>query len=84
VRVRTGDVSIVSGKTVTAHDYMLSADSGAITVEGMVDASGSQGGKIGLYAGNGLDLKTGGKLDAHANDAGERGGKVELAAGAGG
>jgi hypothetical protein len=83
VRVRTGDVSIAEGETVKAHDFSLAADDGAITVEGTVDASGSRGGKIGLYAGNGLDLKTGGKLDAHANDAGERGGKVELAAGAG-
>ncbi|MBW8372218.1 MAG: filamentous hemagglutinin family protein [Thiobacillus sp.] len=83
VRVRTGDVSIAAGETVTAHDYTLAADSGAITVEGMVDASGNQGGKIGLYASNGLTLKTDGKLDARASGAGERGGKVELAAGVG-
>ncbi len=83
LRVRTGNVSIVAGETVTAHDYTLAADGGAITVEGTVDASGSEGGKINLYAGNGLNLKAGSKLDAHASGTGERGGKVELAAGAG-
>lgn len=83
LRVRTGGVGIAAGETVKAHEFSLAADGGAIVVGGTVDASGSQGGKINLYAGNGLDLVEGGKLDAHASGAGERGGKVELTAGAG-
>ena len=62
LRVRTGDVTIAAEDTVTAKHVILSADAGKIDVFGTVDASGSNGGKIEMYASGNLTLKTGSKL----------------------
>ncbi|CEN56275.1 filamentous haemagglutinin family protein [Candidatus Methylopumilus turicensis] len=62
LRVRTGDITIAAGDTVTAKHVILSADAGKIDVLGTVDASGSNGGKIEMYASDNLTLKTGSKL----------------------
>ncbi|MBU1396600.1 MAG: hypothetical protein KKE84_10760, partial [Gammaproteobacteria bacterium] len=88
IRVREGDIDVAETDSVKAHEFLLSADQGAIRVAGTVDASGGKGGRIGLYAGGDLDLLSSAQLLANATDslaaaegtAGE-GGQVELGSG---
>ncbi|MDD5201323.1 MAG: filamentous hemagglutinin family protein [Terrimicrobiaceae bacterium] len=82
IRVRTGDV-LVSG-TATAQTFNLSADAGAITVSGLIDASGQRGGKINLSAFRSVILLDGSKLTVAAKefDAAGKGGAISLEAGA--
>jgi filamentous hemagglutinin len=80
VRIRNGDVTVAGAK---AHSYSLTADSGSITVTGLIDASGETGGKIGLYAGKSVLIKEGAILDASGDefDSAGKGGYVTLEAG---
>src|SRR5262249_33538715 len=79
-RVRTGDVTIGAGSTISAHVFTLSTDNGAITVAGRIDASGAQPGSIRLSASGNVVLGGGASLDASGatvDDAGH-GGAVSL------
>ncbi|VVC83085.1 filamentous haemagglutinin family protein [Sideroxydans sp. CL21] len=78
IRVRSGDLALDAGSTVTAHSFHLAADNGKIDVSGKVDASGITGGDILLAALNNVTLKSGALLDAHASGTGQAGGKVTL------
>lgn len=69
LRVRAGDVAIAQGDQVTAHEYQLVADGGRIDVHGGIDASGTKGGRIDLYAANGVTLSSSANLTAHATEA---------------
>ena len=62
MRVLAGDITIAALDTVTAKHVILSADTGKIDVFGTVDASGSNGGKIEMYARDNLTLKDSAKL----------------------
>ena len=79
LRIRTGNVTITG--TAISHTFILSADgadnisnglyypsagSGNITVQGVIDASGTRGGTIELAAGGNVTLAPGSLLDAHA------------------
>lgn len=68
VRQRSGDMQL--DKTLQSEVVRLAADAGSITVgsTGVIDARGSKGGEIALYAGSGNDitLKAGSRLDASA------------------
>ena len=80
IRVRTGNV-VVDG-TATAQTFNLSADQGSITVasRGVIDASGNQGGTIGLEAAGSITLQSGARLTAAGmffSDAG-KGGTISL------
>jgi filamentous hemagglutinin len=78
--LRSGDISVAN---VTAHDVELSATSGNVTVSGLIDATGANGGVIRLAAGLGKTLTVGGTavLDAHATSADGDGGNVFLGVG---
>jgi len=78
IRVRNGNV-LVDG-TVKSHTFDLSADQGAITVTGTVDASGQRGGTIALVANGGVTLSSTAILDAGGQtfDAAGKGGSVRL------
>src|SRR5262249_13223711 len=69
-RVRQGDLALLAGETLTAHQVLLQADTGTVTVGGTIQASGSAsspgGGRVQLVAGNGLALLDGALIDAHA------------------
>jgi hypothetical protein len=78
LRVRTGDVALELGQVVRAREVKLVADSGRMTVDGDINASGTDGGSIVLAAGDALDVN--GRLDAHATASNGDGGRVELAA----
>jgi hypothetical protein len=85
-RIRTGDVTITNplGRTNVARVFSLSADSGKVTVDGTVDASGTTGGKITLISGKGVDLKSGSSLTVHAKEfsSAGKGGEIRIEAGA--
>src|SRR5262249_12497984 len=73
---------------VVAREFQLVADSGDISVGGIIDVSGAAGGgRVHLAAGNNLSLLAGSLIDARgtsaangAADAYSHGGKVELEA----
>lgn len=80
-RIRDGDIGI-DGLAVS-RIYRVSADTGAITVSSMIDASGTTGGIIDLKARGSLTLANGSLLDASADgfDSAGKGGSVILEAG---
>lgn len=80
IRIRNGDISI--GKA-QARSYTLSADAGNITVRGEINASGSTGGSIALYAGKSLTMTAYGILNAHGAKfmTSGKGGEIVLEAG---
>lgn len=53
VTAHQGDLALGNGGRIVAHDVMLAADDGNVSVTGtaVIDASGAQGGTIELYAG---------------------------------
>jgi hypothetical protein len=77
-----GDLVLAVGNTITAHGVALEADQGGITVNGLIDAAGAQGGAVTLAAANNLILN--GAIDAHATLAGQGGGTVQLETAQGG
>lgn len=84
-RARNGDITLTQDSNVQANSIEFSADSGSLTVNGKLDASGVKGGAIGLYAGNDVQLGSAALLDASAtgNDStgnNAEGGKVVLSA----
>lgn len=88
LRLRTGDVQVNAGETVTARTFALAADAGRIDVRGTVDATdGDKGGRIELHGATGVALHDGAQLIARAGQGPEqvfgtrgRGGSVTLAA----
>jgi filamentous hemagglutinin family protein len=56
---------IVIDQTVRAHQVNITADTGAITLAGTIDASGAAPGAISLAAGANLTIANGAVLDAH-------------------
>jgi filamentous hemagglutinin family protein len=62
-RQRSGDVA-VGDIALTTREFKLAADAGRIDFGASVDASGPGGGRIGLYAGNGLSLASTAQLTA--------------------
>ena len=76
LRVRTGDVTIGQGVTVTAANFQLAVDDGNIDVAGAIDATGPKGGNIALLAsqkqGSGrgnVAIESTAHIDAHATQA---------------
>ncbi|QIM50725.1 filamentous haemagglutinin family protein [Hydrogenophaga crocea] len=78
VRARTGDLVVAQGDTVRAHEIALAADAGRVAVNGTLDASGAQAGRIGVLAGQDLTLGGQALVQARASAAGENGGQVLL------
>jgi len=73
-----GSVVIGAGDTVKAKTFDLAVLNGSLTVQGIIDASGSTGGKVFLYGRDGITLASTALIDAHANQAGAEGGSVLL------
>ncbi|GAA4339743.1 hypothetical protein GCM10023144_38300 [Pigmentiphaga soli] len=82
LRIRNGDV-LVDGVTRT-RSFTLSADRGAITVTGTIDASGATGGSISLSAAGDVVLASGSRLSVAGEDfdGAGKGGAIFLSAGA--
>lgn len=84
LRVRAGDLAI--DNYLLSRIVVLTADHGSITVtpDGVIDASGSTGGKIALQASGSLNLMPNSALTVHGEtyDNAGKGGSVFLSAGA--
>ncbi|MGJ0483532.1 MAG: filamentous hemagglutinin family protein [Methylomicrobium sp.] len=78
LRQRSGDVNIAAGDNVIARGFDLSADQGKVTLNGTVNVSGSQGGKVAIYGRNGIALGSGARIDASSSLKGTEGGSVTL------
>lgn len=85
IRVRSGDVAVTPAVNIRARRFELAADAGSITFDGTVDASGEQGGRIVLAAGQDLTLGSAARLLARGEADNElgygtagRGGEVVL------
>ncbi|MHB1144098.1 MAG: filamentous hemagglutinin family protein [Thiobacillus sp.] len=84
LRVRTGDVSIAGTDSVRAHDIRIAADGGKLDVQGTLDASGADAGRIELFAKGDVNVLgkddakglAGAKLLAQSSSAGEDGGDI--------
>lgn len=66
-RVRNGDVALDTGKTLTAHDVIVSADNGSISIGGDIDATGGKGGSIQLFASQADASGTAGKVNIYGS-----------------
>jgi filamentous hemagglutinin len=61
-RVRNGDVTIAATDAIAAKEVKISADSGAIMVDGKIDASGDKGGSLEIFAKNDVTINGGAQL----------------------
>ena len=73
-----GDLHLDSGQTLKAHLLEVVALKGSVGIDGTLDASGGTAGSITLQGSKGISLGEGALLDAHARDAGKKGGLVFL------
>jgi len=82
---QSGDLTLSAGKTLKAFDVELVADGGSVTVNGVIDASGTAnaadpahaaGGSIELWGAKGVSLT--GTLMAESTASDELGGTVEI------
>lgn len=79
LRARTGALTVAATDVVRAQKVTLTADSGALTVNGTVSASGAEGGQVALY-GQSVTLTGTARVEAAATSAGGEGGRVEIGA----
>lgn len=77
-RARQGDIQVVQGTTVQSESIEFSADSGSVNIAGRLDASGAEGGSIGLYARQDVQLESSAQLLARATGSEGDGGEVVL------
>lgn len=61
-RVREGDITIGASDKIAAKNVKVNVDNGAITVNGIIDASGDKGGNIELFAKNDVTINRGAQL----------------------
>lgn len=79
VRTRSGNLNVVAGDEIEAHQVSLTADGGTLTVAGRVSASGEAGGRVALN-GRSVTLADGARVEARSTAAGAEGGRVEIGA----
>ncbi len=63
--IGSGDLTVTSADRVRASSVNISLDSGSLTIDGLIDASGAAPGSISLSAGRNLTLTPNAVLDAH-------------------
>jgi filamentous hemagglutinin len=82
VRVRSGDISLDAGSTLSAQSVTLAADSGQISIAGTISAqSGAQRSSVSIFGGKGVELQAGGALHADGSGPSGLGGTIELGVG---
>ncbi|MDO8450817.1 MAG: filamentous hemagglutinin family protein [Rhodoferax sp.] len=79
LRARSGALTVAATDMVRAQKVTLTADSGALTVNGTVSASGAEGGQVALY-GQSVTLTGTARVEAAATSAGGDGGRVVIGA----
>jgi filamentous hemagglutinin family protein len=78
IRVRTGDLNLGANETFAAQEIKLVAESGTVSIDGLLDARGPQAGRVELIGGSGVTLSTTGQILATSTQTGEEGGEVLL------
>ncbi|QDC44685.1 filamentous haemagglutinin family protein [Methylophilus medardicus] len=81
IRVRSGDVTIAAGDTVTAHAFTLAVDSGNATVAGRINADGNKGGDVAIYANGLVTLANTAQITARGQDANQSSGDRQTGSG---
>ncbi len=79
LRLRNGDILVDAVQTVAANSIKLTADTGKITVDGTLDATGVNGGTVNLAAEDELTLESTARILANAQGVDGNGGLVTLA-----
>jgi filamentous hemagglutinin family protein len=64
--IKQGDITINAGTTIRAQNVTISVDTGSLTINGIIDASGATPGSIRLSAQNNLTLGGTSVLDVHS------------------
>ncbi|KZD23820.1 filamentous haemagglutinin family protein [Tardiphaga robiniae] len=67
LRTRSGDIVLAAGQTLRSSVVNLTADGGFVTIGGLIDTSGVNGGDVFLYGAHGVNLLASAKLDASAS-----------------
>lgn len=78
LRIGSGDVNLVAGTALRAHEVALAADAGNIVIDGLIDARSAEGGVVNLAAGSNVSLSAGARIDASATASGSEGGHVAI------
>lgn len=82
VRARTGDLLVNAGGQTMANQVILAADTGNVTVAGVISApSAGERGQIRLFGAQGVTLASTGELHADTSAGAGRGGTIELGTG---
>lgn len=76
LRQRTGDVTVTTSDTLTAQSVKVTADTGSIIVNGVIDARGAEGGDVVLSAAQ--DVSVNGTVLAAASSSEGDGGTLQL------
>jgi filamentous hemagglutinin len=79
IEVHNGDLDLAAGQSLTANQIILTADSGAVDINGNLTATAAGlSGFIGLYGGTGVTLGSSGILSAAGIASAGHGGEIEL------
>lgn len=81
IRVRSGNVTIATGDTVTAHAFTLGVDQGNATVAGHINADGSKGGDVAIYANGLVTLANTAQITARGQQANQSSGDLQTGSG---
>lgn len=81
IRVRSGDVTIAAGDTVTAHTFTLGVDAGNATVAGRINADGNKGGDVAIYANGLVTLANTAQITARGQQANQSTGDMQTGSG---
>jgi len=66
VRAGSGDLALAAGQRLAADRVRLTADDGSVDIAGTIDVSGINGGEVALQGREGVRLRSGSLVDAHA------------------
>lgn len=78
LRVRTGDLDIASSDTIRAQNLRIAVDDGDLGIAGTLDASGTDAGRIELYASGDVNVTGTANLKAISSGADADGGDIEI------
>jgi filamentous hemagglutinin family protein len=67
IRTGQGNLQLVAGDKLKAANIQLVADGGVVDSAGTIDVSGINGGNVNLYGSQGVHLRSGSLIDAHAD-----------------
>ena len=67
IRSGEGNLQLISGDDLKAANVQLVADGGLVDSAGTIDVSGVNGGNVNLYGAQGVLLRAGSLIDAHAD-----------------